>query len=52
MPTDADINASLRATVAELLEAARVAIGEADHAGVCTCVGAAKDLLDALAVRS
>ena len=51
-PTDADIDASLRATVVALLEAARVAIADADHAAIVTHVGAAKDLLDALAVRS
>lgn len=50
-PTDAEINASLRVTVVALLEAARVAIAD-DHAGVVTCVGAATDLLGALAVRS
>lgn len=51
-PTDADINAALRTTVVALLEAARVAIADADHAGVVTHVGAATDLLGALAVRS
>ena len=50
--TDADINAALRTTVVALLEAARVAIAYADHAGVVTHVGAATDLLGALAVRS
>ena len=51
-PTDADIDASLRTTVAALLEAARVAIANDDHAGVVTCVGAATDLLGALGARS
>ena len=51
-PTDADLNASLRVTVAALLEAARVAVAADDHAGVVTHVGAATDLLGALAVRS
>ena len=54
-PTDADLNASLRVTVAALLEAARRAVEFpefADQGMICTCVGAAKDLLDALAVRS
>jgi len=50
-PTDADINASLRVTVAALLEAARVAIANADHAAIVTYVGAATDLLGAMAVR-
>lgn len=51
-PTNFDIDVSLRATVGALLEAARAAIVNDDHAGVVTCVGAAKDLLDAMEARS
>lgn len=53
-PTDADIDASLRATIGVLLEAARRAVEFpefADQATVCTCVGAATDLLGALRGR-
>lgn len=52
MPTDADVNASLHITIVALLASAMAAIGNDDHAGVITYVGGAKDLLDALAVRS
>ncbi len=51
-PTEANIDVSLRATVGALLEAARAAIVHDDHAAVVTCVGAAKDLLDAMKARS
>jgi hypothetical protein len=51
-PTDVDIDVALRTTVVALLEAARGAIADADHAAIVTYVGAATDLLGALAVRS
>lgn len=54
-PSDAEINASLRSTIVVLLESARRAVEFpefGDQGMICTCVGAATDLLGALAVRS